>query len=41
MLADLAEETANMTKHQLLMTSGISVLSTANTTTQMIGSLLR
>ncbi|SJN41477.1 Flagellin protein FlaA [Pseudoalteromonas sp. JB197] len=39
--ADFAAETSNMTKQQLLMNSGISVLSTANSTTQMIGSLLR
>ena len=39
--ADFAAETANMTKQQLLMNSGISVLSTANSTTQMVGSLLR
>lgn len=39
--ADFAKETASMTKQQLLMNSGISVLSTANSTTQMIGSLLR
>jgi len=39
--ADFAQETSNMTKQQLLMNSGISVLSTANSTTQMIGSLLR
>lgn len=39
--ADFAKETSNMTKQQLLMNSGISVLSTANSTTQMIGSLLR
>ncbi|MDO6487408.1 flagellin, partial [Colwellia sp. 6_MG-2023] len=38
--ADFAAETSNMTKQQLLMNSGISVLSTANSTTQMIGSLL-
>ena len=39
--ADYAAETSNMTKQQLLMNSGISVLSTSNSTTQMIGSLLR
>ena len=39
--ADFAAETSNMTKQQLLMNSGISLLSTANSTTQMIGSLLR
>ncbi|MBU3023134.1 flagellin [Aestuariibacter sp. A3R04] len=39
--ADFAEETSNMTKQQLLMNSGISVLSTANSTSSMIGSLLR
>lgn len=39
--ADFAKETSNMTKHQLLMNSGISVLSASNSTTQMIGSLLR
>ena len=39
--ADFAAETSNMNKQQLLMNSGISVLSTANSTTQMIGSLLR
>ncbi|CAM3137935.1 flagellin [Pseudoalteromonas distincta] len=39
--ADFAAETSNMTKQQLLMNSGISVLSTANSTTSMIGSLLR
>ena len=39
--ADFAAETSNMTKQQLLMNAGISVLSTANSTTQMIGSLLR
>jgi len=39
--ADFAAETSNMTKQQLLMNSGISVLTTANSTTQMIGSLLR
>jgi len=38
--ADYAAETSNMTKQQLLMNSGISVLSTANSTTSMIGSLL-
>jgi flagellin len=38
--ADFAAETSNMTKQQLLMNSGISVLSSANSTTQMIGSLL-
>lgn len=39
--ADFAKETSNMTKQQLLMNSGISVLSASNSTTQMIGSLLR
>jgi len=39
--ADYAAETSNMTKQQLLMNSGISVLSTANSTTSMIGSLLQ
>ncbi|GAA0561336.1 lateral flagellin LafA [Rheinheimera aquimaris] len=39
--ADFARETSNMTKQQLLMNSGISVLSASNSTTQMIGSLLR
>ena len=39
--ADYAQETSAMTKQQLLMNSGISVLSTANSTTSMIGSLLR
>lgn len=39
--ADFAAETSNMTKQQLLMNSGISVLSASNSTTQMIGSLLR
>ena len=38
--ADFAEETSNMTKQQLLMNSGISVLSAANSTSSMIGSLL-
>lgn len=39
--ADFAKETSNMTKQQLLMNSGISVLSASNSTTQLIGSLLR
>ncbi len=39
--ADFAKETSNMTKQQLLMNSGISVLTTANTTTQMVAQLLR
>ncbi|MFC4653840.1 flagellin [Rheinheimera marina] len=39
--ADFAKETSNMTKQQLLLNSGISVLSTANTTTQMVSQLLR
>lgn len=39
--ADFARETSNMTKQQLLMNSGISVLTTANTTTQMVAQLLR
>lgn len=39
--ADFAKETANMTKGQLLLNSGISVLSTANSTGQMISQLLR
>lgn len=39
--ADFAKETSSMTKQQLLMNSGISVLSASNSTTQMIGSLLR
>lgn len=39
--ADYAKETSNMTKQQLLLNSGISVLSTANTTTQMVSQLLR
>jgi flagellin len=39
--ADFARETSNMTKQQLLLNSGISVLSTANTTTQMVSQLLR
>ncbi|HEY9043271.1 MAG TPA: flagellin [Rheinheimera sp.] len=39
--ADFAKETSNMTKQQLLMNSGISVLSASNSTSQMIGSLLR
>lgn len=39
--ADFAQETSKMTKQQLLMNSGISVLSASNSTTQMIGSLLR
>ncbi len=38
--ADYAKETSSMTKQQLLMNSGISVLSASNSTTQMIGSLL-
>jgi flagellin len=39
--ADFAKETSNMTKQQLLLNSGISVLSTANSTTQMVSQLLR
>lgn len=39
--ADFARETSNMTKQQLLLNSGISVLSTANSTTQMVSQLLR
>ncbi|MDX3774315.1 flagellin [Chromatiaceae bacterium AAb-1] len=39
--ADFAKETSNMTKQQLLLNSGISVLTAANSSTQMIGSLLR
>ena len=39
--ADFAKETSMMTKQQLLMNSGISVLSASNSTTQLIGSLLR
>jgi len=39
--ADYAAESSSMTKQQLLMNSGISVLSASNSTTQMIGSLLR
>lgn len=39
--ADFAKETSNMTKQQLLMNAGISVLSASNSTTQLIGSLLR
>ncbi len=39
--ADFARETSNMTKQQLLLNSGISVLTAANSSTQMIGSLLR
>lgn len=39
--ADYARETSNMTKQQLLLNSGISVLTASNSTTQMIGSLLR
>lgn len=39
--ADFAKETSNMTKQQLLLNSGISVLSTANSTTQMVAQLLR
>ncbi len=39
--ADFARETSNMTKQQLLMNAGISVLTTANTTTQMVAQLLR
>ncbi|MDF0535731.1 flagellin [Shewanella sp. A32] len=39
--ADYAAETSAMTKQQLLMNSGISVLSAANSTTSMIASLLR
>lgn len=39
--ADFAKETSMMTKQQLLLNSGISVLSTANSTTQMVAQLLR
>jgi len=39
--ADFAEESANMSKQQLLMQSGVSVLSNAKQSTQLIGSLLR
>lgn len=39
--ADFAKETSNMTKQQLLLNSGVSVLTASNSTTQMIGSLLR
>lgn len=39
--ADYAEETSAMTKQQLLMNSGVSVLSVSNSTNQMIASLLQ
>lgn len=39
--ADYAAETSSMTKQQLLMNSGVSVLSVSNSTTSMIASLLR
>ncbi|MCL1073469.1 flagellin [Shewanella dokdonensis] len=39
--ADYAAETSAMTKQQLLMNSGVSVLSVSNSTTSMIASLLR
>ncbi|WP_334021382.1 flagellin N-terminal helical domain-containing protein [Alteromonas sp. S015] len=39
--ADFATETSNMTRQQLLLNSGISVLQSSNQTTQMIGQLLR
>lgn len=39
--ADFAEETSNMTKRQLLMQSGISVLGNANSMTSLVTSLLR
>ncbi len=39
--ADYAVETSNMSKQQLLMNSGVSVLSVSNSTNQMIASLLR
>lgn len=39
--ADFASETGNMTKHQLLMQSGMSVLGKANQTGGMVMSLLR
>ncbi|KFZ38191.1 Lateral flagellin [Shewanella mangrovi] len=39
--ADYAVETSNMTKQQLLMNSGVSVLSVSNSTNQMIASLLQ
>jgi flagellin len=39
--ADFAVESSQMSKQQMLMQSGISVLSNAGQTTQLIGSLLR
>ncbi|MED5526546.1 MAG: lateral flagellin LafA [Pseudomonadota bacterium] len=39
--ADFAAETSNMTKQQLLMQTGVSVLSNANSVTSLVGSLLR
>ncbi|MED5526545.1 lateral flagellin LafA [Gallaecimonas pentaromativorans] len=39
--ADFASETSNMTKQQLLMQTGVSVLSNANSVTSLVGSLLR
>ncbi|MCH1929373.1 Lateral flagellin [Shewanella sp. A25] len=38
--ANYAAESSNMTKQQLLMNSGVSVLSVSNSTSQMIASLL-
>lgn len=39
--ADFAEETSNMTKQQMLMQAGISVLSNTNQMSALVGSLLR
>ncbi|EKE73985.1 lateral flagellin LafA [Gallaecimonas xiamenensis] len=39
--ADFASETSNMTKQQLLMQTGVSALTSANSVTSLVGSLLR
>ncbi|MGL5680618.1 MAG: flagellin [Plesiomonas shigelloides] len=39
--ADIAKESANMTKQNMMMQAGISVLSQANQTPSMIMGLLR
>jgi flagellin len=39
--ADFAQESTNMTKNQMLMQAGMSVLSNSNQMTGMVTSLLR